>query len=148
MRFLRTTRSKTHKPSHLPFPIKNLHVTINGKSYFVGDYAEQQSNSTQFALENEKLISEFLRILSLNAVGIYSEKPEPIKVVSGLPVGYEVILVRLRCEVEWIRITRQRDSVFHSLANVKRNRCIVSKFSCAPISLISPLIFNFFFILE
>lgn len=68
--------------------MKNLHVTVNGKSYFVGDYAEQQSNSAQFTLENEKLISEFLRILALTAVGIYSEKPDPIKVVSGLPVGY------------------------------------------------------------
>jgi plasmid segregation protein ParM len=68
--------------------LKNLHVTVNGKSYFVGDYAEQQSNSAQFTLENEKLMSEFLRILALTAVGIYSEKPELMKVVSGLPVAY------------------------------------------------------------
>ena len=40
--------------------MKNLHVTINSKSYFIGDYAEQQSNSRQFTLDNDKLISEFL----------------------------------------------------------------------------------------
>ena len=70
------------------FFMKNLHVTINGKSYFIGDYAEQQSNSRQFTLDNDKLISEFLKILALTALGIYSEKPDPINVVSGLPVGY------------------------------------------------------------
>ena len=68
--------------------IKNLHVTIGGKSYFIGDYAEQQSNNKQFTLDNDKLIAEFAKILALTAVGIYSEKPEPINVVSGLPVGY------------------------------------------------------------
>ena len=68
--------------------IKNLHVTIGGKSYFIGDYAEQQSNNKQFTLDNDKLIAEFAKILALTAVGIYSEKPDPINVVSGLPVGY------------------------------------------------------------
>jgi plasmid segregation protein ParM len=68
--------------------IKNLHVTIGGKSYFVGDYAEQQSNNKQFTLDNDQLIAEFAKILALTAMGIYSEKSDPINVVSGLPVGY------------------------------------------------------------
>lgn len=68
--------------------IKNLHVTIDGKSYFIGDFAEQQSNVRRFTLDNEKLISEFVKVLALTAVGIYSERHTPINVVSGLPVGY------------------------------------------------------------
>ncbi len=68
--------------------IKNLYVTIDDKSYFIGDFAEQQSNVRRFTLDNEKLLSEFVKVLALTAVGVYSEKNTPINVVSGLPVGY------------------------------------------------------------
>lgn len=68
--------------------IKNLYVTIDGKSYFIGDFAEQQSNVRRFTLDNEKLISEFVKVLAVTAIGIRSEKDIPINVVSGLPVGY------------------------------------------------------------
>ncbi|MFZ5570384.1 MAG: hypothetical protein ACOZF0_08265 [Thermodesulfobacteriota bacterium] len=66
----------------------NLHVTIGEKSYFVGDYAEQQSNVRQFTLDQEKLLTEFARILALTAAGKFSEKEQPMNVVSGLPVAY------------------------------------------------------------
>ena len=68
--------------------IKNLHVTIDGRSYFIGDFAEQQSNVRRFTLDNDKLISEFVKVLALTAVGIYSDRHTPVSVVSGLPVGY------------------------------------------------------------
>jgi plasmid segregation protein ParM len=67
---------------------KNLHVTIDKKSYFVGDFAEQQSSVRYFTLEKEKLISEFVKVLSLTSIGIYSKKPTPINIVTGLPVEY------------------------------------------------------------
>jgi len=68
--------------------IKNLYVTIDDKSYFIGDFAEQQSDVRRFTLDNEKLISEFVKVLALTAVGICTEKNAAINVVSGLPVGY------------------------------------------------------------
>ena len=68
--------------------IKNLYVTIDDKSYFIGDFAEQQSNVRRFTLDNEMMISEFVKVLAITALGIYSEKHTPINVVSGLPVGY------------------------------------------------------------
>ncbi len=67
---------------------KNLHVTIDDKSYFIGEFAEQQSNIKHFTLDKEKLITEFVKILALSAVGVLSEKYVPINIVSGLPVGY------------------------------------------------------------
>ncbi len=70
-----------------PF-VDNLHVTIDGQSYFVGDFADQQSNVRQFTLEQEKLVSEFVKILALTALGNLTDKYVPINIVSGLPVSY------------------------------------------------------------
>jgi len=66
----------------------NLHVTIDDQSYFIGDFAEQQSNVLQFTLDQEKLLAEFLRVLALTAAGSITEKYVPMNVVSGLPIGY------------------------------------------------------------
>jgi len=67
----------------------NLHVTIDNRSYFVGDYAEKQSNVRQFTLDQERLITDFVKIMALTAAGgSSSERDISINVVSGLPVAY------------------------------------------------------------
>ena len=66
----------------------NLHITLNDKSYFLGDYAELQSNIRDYTLDQDKLISDFVKILSVAAAGICSDGREPLHVVSGLPVGF------------------------------------------------------------
>ncbi len=66
----------------------NLHVTIDDKSYFVGDYAEKQSNVRQFTLDQEKLLTDFVKILSLTVAGRFADRDSAISVVSGLPVAY------------------------------------------------------------
>jgi plasmid segregation protein ParM len=66
----------------------NLHITLNDKSYFLGNYAEQQSNIAEFTLDQEKLIENFVKILAITAAGICSDSTGPINVVTGLPVGY------------------------------------------------------------
>jgi len=66
----------------------NLHITLNDKSYFLGNYAEQQSNIPEFTLNQEKLIENFVKILAITAAGICSDSTGPINVVTGLPVGY------------------------------------------------------------
>ncbi|MCJ7773128.1 MAG: ParM/StbA family protein, partial [Desulfobacterales bacterium] len=65
-----------------------FHVTIEGRSYFVGNLAEQQSNVRQFTLDQDKLISDFIKILALTAAGKFYGSEVPINVVSGLPIGY------------------------------------------------------------
>lgn len=73
-------------------PTDHIHVTIDGKSYFIGDLAEQQSSVLNFTLDQEKLITEYVKILSLTAAGMFLQKSAPINVplnvVSGLPIGY------------------------------------------------------------
>jgi plasmid segregation protein ParM len=69
-----------------------FNVTIDGKSYFIGDLAEQQSNVISFTLDQEKLISEFVKVLSLTVAGVFLKDDSainvPINIVSGLPIGY------------------------------------------------------------
>ncbi len=69
-----------------------FHVTIDGRTYFIGDLAEQQSNVLSFTLDQEKLISEFVKVLSLTVAGVFLQKDAsinvPINIVSGLPIGY------------------------------------------------------------
>ncbi len=67
---------------------ENLHVTIEDQSYFIGDFAEQQSNVRQYTLYQERLLTEFAKILSLTAAGSITDKYVPMNVVTGLPIGY------------------------------------------------------------
>ncbi len=66
----------------------NLHITLNDKTYFLGSFAESQSNIPEYTLDQEKLIESFIRILAVAAAGICMEGSGPINVVTGLPVGY------------------------------------------------------------
>ncbi|OGL46559.1 MAG: hypothetical protein A2161_22340, partial [Candidatus Schekmanbacteria bacterium RBG_13_48_7] len=66
----------------------NIHVTIDDKSFFVGDLAEQQSNVRHFTLDQEKLISDFVKVLALTVAGIFTESNVPLNIVSGLPIGF------------------------------------------------------------
>ncbi len=66
----------------------NLHITLDDKSYFIGSYAELQSNIREFTLDQEKLIEDFVKILAITAAGLCTDTVGPIHVVSGLPVGY------------------------------------------------------------
>ncbi|MCF6249580.1 MAG: ParM/StbA family protein [Desulfobacula sp.] len=66
----------------------SLHITLDDKSYFLGSYAELQSNIREFTLDQEKLLEDFVKILAIAAAGICTDTSAPINVVSGLPVGY------------------------------------------------------------
>jgi len=69
-----------------------FHVSVDGRSYYIGDLAEQQSNVLNFTLDQEKLITEFVKILSLTVAGVFLKKDSsiniPINIVSGLPISY------------------------------------------------------------
>ena len=66
----------------------NLHVTLDDKSYFLGSYAELQSSITEYTLDQEKLVEDFVKILAVTAAGLCAEGNGPLQVVTGLPVGY------------------------------------------------------------
>jgi len=66
----------------------NLHVTVDDQSYFLGDFAEQQSSVKQFTLDQQQLMDEFVRVLALTALGNLTDSSAPLNIISGLPVGY------------------------------------------------------------
>lgn len=66
----------------------NLHITLDDKSYFIGSYAELQSNIKEFTLDQDKLLEDFVKILAITAAGLCVDTAAPINVVSGLPVAY------------------------------------------------------------
>ena len=67
---------------------ESLHVTVDGKDYFVGEYAEKQSTVRHYTLEQDKLVTDFLKVLALTAIGLLTDKYVPLQIVSGLPVMY------------------------------------------------------------
>ncbi len=65
-----------------------MHVILDGQTYFVGDFAEKQSNTRQFTLDQEKLISDFCKVFALTAMGNLFKTYAPVNIVTGLPVGF------------------------------------------------------------
>ncbi len=65
-----------------------MHVSLDDQNYFVGDYAEQHSDTRQFTLDQEKLLTDFCKVLCLTAMGYLFNSPAPVNIVTGLPVGY------------------------------------------------------------
>jgi len=69
-------------------PTDSLHITLDNKTYFLGSYAERQSSLTEYTLDQEKMVEEFIKILALAAAGICAQAHGPVNVVTGLPVAY------------------------------------------------------------
>ncbi len=66
----------------------NLQVRFDDNMYFLGELAEKQSLVKQYTLDQEKLVSEFVKILALSALGLLVGERDSVSVVTGLPVGY------------------------------------------------------------
>jgi plasmid segregation protein ParM len=73
-------------------PTDHIHVTIDEESYFIGDLAEQQSSVLHFTLDQERLLTDYVKVLTLTAVGMLvtddASSDIPVNVVSGLPIGF------------------------------------------------------------
>ena len=66
----------------------HLHLEIDGKPCFVGELAERQSNVRSFTLDQNQFVSGFTRIMALAALSRLAPRPEPVKLVTGLPISY------------------------------------------------------------
>ncbi|MCP3926385.1 MAG: ParM/StbA family protein [Desulfobacterales bacterium] len=70
-------------------PSKNLHVTIDDKTFFIGEFAETQSSVRLFTLDQNKLLADYAKVLALTAIGLCNDDElQTVNVVSGLPVGF------------------------------------------------------------
>jgi len=68
--------------------IPGLHLTLQDRSYFVGELAESESRVRQFTLDQAQLVTQHFKILALAALAKIVPGRVPFNVVTGLPVGY------------------------------------------------------------
>jgi plasmid segregation protein ParM len=66
----------------------HLQVEVDGKSWFVGELAERQSNVRFFTLDQSQFIAQFAKNLALTAAARLVGGYIPINLVTGLPIGY------------------------------------------------------------
>ena len=67
---------------------EHLQIELQGRGYFVGELAERQSVERYFTLDQTQFISEFTRVLSLCALARMAERQDPVRLVTGLPIGH------------------------------------------------------------
>ncbi|MDH3468865.1 MAG: ParM/StbA family protein [Gammaproteobacteria bacterium] len=63
-------------------------VDLNGRSYFVGSIAEQQSSTRHYTMDQERFVAKFAQPLALAALARMANGADPIKIVTGLPIRY------------------------------------------------------------
>ncbi|MCK4536459.1 MAG: ParM/StbA family protein [Desulfuromonadales bacterium] len=66
---------------------EHLQIEVDGKSYFVGELAERQSNVRFFTLDQDQFIGKFAKVLALTAAARMVKGFVPINLVTGLPIG-------------------------------------------------------------
>ena len=69
-------------------PDENIQIEVDGRSYFVGDMAERQSNVRFFTLDQAQFFSSFAKQLALSATARMVGAYMPVGLVTGLPIGY------------------------------------------------------------
>jgi plasmid segregation protein ParM len=69
-------------------PEENLQIEVDGRSYFVGEMAERQSNVRFFTLDQAQFFSGFAKQLALSAAARLVGPYMPAGLVTGLPIGY------------------------------------------------------------
>ncbi len=69
-------------------PDENIQIEVDGRSYFVGEMAERQSNVRSFTLDQAQFFSTFAKQLALAAASRLVGTFMPIGLVTGLPIGY------------------------------------------------------------
>ena len=67
---------------------EGVHITLDERSYFVGDLAESESRVRQFTLDQAQMVAHQFKILALSALSRVASSRVPVNVVTGLPVGY------------------------------------------------------------
>jgi plasmid segregation protein ParM len=63
-------------------------VESAGRGYFVSELAELQSNVRSFTFDEDHLISNFLRLMTVIALSRLTERNEQVRLVTGLPISY------------------------------------------------------------
>lgn len=69
-------------------PDENVQIELDGRTCFVGEMAERQSNVRSFTLDQAQFFNSFAKHLALSAAARMVGSYMPIGLVTGLPIGY------------------------------------------------------------
>ena len=108
------------------------HIETEDGAWFVGELAESQSRGRTFTLDQDKLVTSFLRTLTLTALSAVVEDGTPVRLVTGLPISYyrrhkDDLVERLQKRHEFAVIDHQGVRTTRSL-NIERVRVIPQPF--------------------
>lgn len=67
---------------------EHIQLEVEGRSLFIGDLAERQSNVRFFTLDQAQFVSRFAKYLALAAAARLVSGFIPINLVTGLPISY------------------------------------------------------------
>lgn len=65
-----------------------IYATVDDATYFIGELAENQSNVRHFTLDQEKMLTDFVKVLALTGAGYIANGDGSVNIVSGLPVVF------------------------------------------------------------
>jgi plasmid segregation protein ParM len=69
-------------------PDDHIHIEVDGRSYFIGELAERQSDVRSFTLDQAQFFNSYLKPLALAAAARITGSFMPIGLVTGLPIGF------------------------------------------------------------
>lgn len=64
------------------------HIEVGGRGYFIGELAEQQSRTRGATLDQTQFLTQYAKTLALSALAPFAESNAPIRLVTGLPIGF------------------------------------------------------------
>jgi hypothetical protein len=64
------------------------HFELGEEKIFIGELAERQSRSRSFTLDPGQFIEQYARPLALAALAPFAEHGDPVRLVTGLPIGF------------------------------------------------------------
>ncbi|HEX4895128.1 MAG TPA: ParM/StbA family protein [Solimonas sp.] len=72
-------------PGQPQFP---RHLVLGEKGYFVGELAESHSRGRGFTLDQTQFLTQYAKTLALAGLAPFVESGDPVRLVTGLPVGF------------------------------------------------------------
>lgn len=101
-------------------PDENIQIELDGRSCFVGEMAERQSNVRSFTLDQSQFFGSFAKQLALSAAARMVGPYMPIGLVTGLPIGYY-----REYKDELVKILQGDHRVVLTIGNGKREEKVI-----------------------
>lgn len=108
------------------------HIETEDGAWFVGELAESQSRGRTFTLEQDELVTRFVRALTLTACAELVADGTPVRLVTGLPISFyrrhkDQVIEQLQKRHEYTMVDRHGRR-HAKVVNIERVRVIPQPF--------------------